>query len=95
MFYFLPIIQKELSEFTKAWNLRFVRQSASAHTGKSDLLFEVPSVIGYRKQGVAVQESDIGIATDILGINHYPMYKNKEMNQFYNRACVFRYNFLS
>ena len=70
---FLPIIQKELNKFTKIWNFRFVRQSASALAGKPDLLFEVPFVIGYRKQGVAVQESDIGIATDILGINHHPV----------------------
>ena len=58
--------------------------------GKLDLFFEVPSFIGYPKHSVAVQESDIGIATDLLGINHYPVYKNKEMNQFYNPACVFR-----
>ena len=89
LFCFLPIIQKELNEFTKTWNLRFVRQSLIVPAGKFDLLFEVPSFIGYPKQGVAVQESDIAIATDILGINHYPVYKNKEMNQFYNPACVF------
>ena len=70
---FLPIIQKELNKFTKTWNLRFVRQSASALAGKPDLLFEVPFVIGYRKQGVEIQESYIGIATNILGINHHPV----------------------
>ena len=90
LFCFLPIIQKELSEFTKSWNLRFVRQSLIVPAGKFDLLFEVPSLIGYPKKGAAVQESDIGIATDIMGINHYPVYKNKEMNQFCNPACVFR-----
>ena len=74
LFCFLPIIQKELDEFTKIWNLSFVRQSASAPAGKPDLLFEVLSTIGYCKQGVAV-------ATDILGINQYPGYKSKEMHQ--------------
>ena len=87
LFCFLPIIQKELDKFTKTWNLRFIRQSASAPAGKPDLLFEVPSVIGCRKQGVAVQESDIGIGTDILGINHHPVYKNKEMHRFVT-ACI-------
>ena len=86
---FLSIIQKELNKFTKTWNLRFIRQSASAPAGKHDLLFEVPSVIGCRKQGVAVQEPDIGIATDILGINHHPVYKNKEMHQFCNGVHMF------
>ena len=90
LFCVLPIIQKELSEFTKNWNLRFVRQSLIVPAGKFDLLFEVPSLIGYPKQGVAVQESDIDIATDIMGINHYPVYNNKEMKQFCNPACVFR-----
>ena len=74
LFCFLPIIQKELDEFTKIWNLSFVRQSASAPAGKPDLLFEVLSTIGYRKQSVAV-------ATNILGINDHPVYKNKEMHQ--------------
>ena len=74
-------MQKELNKFTNTWNLRFVRQSASAPAGKLDLLFEVPSVIGYRKQGVAFQESDMKIAPGILGINHHPVYKNKEMHQ--------------
>ena len=61
--------------------LAFSQQSASAPAGKPDLLFEVPSVIGYRKQGVAIQESDTDIATAILGIIHHPVYKNKEMHQ--------------
>ena len=61
--------------------MRFLRQSASALAGKPDLLFEIPSVIVYRKQGVAVEESDIDIATAILGINHHPMYKTKEVHQ--------------
>ena len=74
-------MQKELNKFKNTWNLRFVRQSASAPAGKPDLLFEVPSVIGYRKQGAAVQESDIKIAPGILGINHHPVCKNKEMHQ--------------
>ena len=74
----------------KNLELAFLRQSLIAPAGKFDLLFGVPAFNGYRKQGVAVQESDIGIATDILGINHYPVYKNREMNQFYNPACVFR-----
>ena len=87
---FLSIIQKELNEFTKTWNLRFKWQSASFPARKSDLFFEIPSVTGHRKKGVAVQKSDIGIATDILGINQYPVYKNKEIDQFYNHTGVFR-----
>ena len=65
---------KGTGRFTKIWNLSFVRQSASAPAGKPDLLFEVLSTIGYRKQSVAV-------ATNILGINDHPVYKNKEMHQ--------------
>ena len=62
---------KGTEQIYKNLDLRFVRQSASAPAGKPDLLFEVPFVIGYRKQGVAVQEYDIGIAIDILGISHH------------------------
>ena len=66
-------MQKELNKFTKTWNLRFARQSVSGPAEKPDLLFEVPFFMGHHKQGVAVQESDIGIATDILKTNYHPV----------------------
>ena len=74
LFCFLPIIEKELKEFTRKWKSSFERHSSGAPAGKPDLLFEVLSTIGYRKQSVAV-------ATNILGINDHPVYKNKEMHQ--------------
>ena len=74
LFCFLPIIEKELKEFTRKWKSSFERHSSGAPAGKPDLLFEVLSTIGYCKQGVAV-------ATDILGINQHPGYESKEMHQ--------------
>lgn len=63
LFSFLPIFQAELNKFMKTWNMRTVCQSASAPGGRPDLLFQVPSMMGYQKQGIEVQEQDLDIAT--------------------------------
>ena len=59
--------------------MRSVRQSASAPGGKPDLLFQVPSTIGYQQRGIKVQDRDIDMNT--LGFNHHPVYRNKEMHE--------------
>ena len=57
LFCFLPILQVELNLFLKTWNTRQVRQSAAAPGGKPDMLFHVPSSIGYTCQGIEVDSN--------------------------------------
>ena len=51
VYIFLPIIQRKLNEFSRTWNSRHVRQSASAPGGKPDILFAMPDRIGFTNQG--------------------------------------------
>ena len=81
LFCFLPIIQGELNDFARTWNLRQIRRSASAPGGKPDLLFHVPETVGYSKKGVPVKPRDICTATNQLGISRHPVYRNKEMHE--------------
>ena len=39
LFCFMPVIQAELNDFVRVWNLRNVRQSAAGPGGKPDILF--------------------------------------------------------
>lgn len=80
LFCFLPIIQRELNEFYKTWNLHNVRQSSCAPGGKPDILFGVPSVVGHRNHGIHVNDEDLDIVSEVLGIDQYPVYRNKDMH---------------
>ena len=76
---FLPIIQREFNEFSRTWNSRHVRQSASAPGGKPDILFSIPESVGFCKQGVEVERTDIAIAEHTIGIDTWPIWKNKDL----------------
>ena len=79
IYIFLPIIQRELNEFSCIWNTRHVRQSASTPGGKPDILFTMPETVGFNKQGFKVDDSDVNIAEQVIGITHCPVWKNKDL----------------
>ena len=54
LFCFLPIIQAELNEVVQTWNLRCVRQSATAPGGKPNVLFHVSETVGFEIKGISV-----------------------------------------
>ena len=81
LFCFLPIIQNELNEFGRTWNTRNVRQSESAPGGKPDILFNVPETSGYINQGIHIKFDDVDIAEAIIGIDHYPVWKSKDLHE--------------
>lgn len=81
MYVFLPLLQKELSEFSLIWNQRHVRQSASAPGGKPNVLFVAPECIGYEDQGIRVSDEDINITKETVGIRRIPTWKNYELHE--------------
>ncbi len=81
LFCFLPIIQKELNEFSRTWNLHNVRQSSSAPGGKPDILFTVPSIAGCVNCGIPVNDADLDVVSGVLGIDRYPVYKDQDMHE--------------
>ena len=89
LFCFLPIIQRELSEFATSWNLRHVRKSTSVPGGKPDLLFAMPETIGYQQCGIPVSETDLEIARNTLGIQNHPIYKDKDLFELLFATSIF------
>ena len=81
LFCFMPVIQAELNEWLRCWNTRRVRQSASAPGGIPELLFNIPSIVGFKEQGVVVNDIDIQAARTILGIEHAPMTKDQDLQE--------------
>ena len=81
MFSFMPVIQKELNEFARTWNTRYVRQSAAAPGGKPDVLFSVPDTVGFQNQGKLVSDEEIEIAERIIGIHHQPVTKDENLHE--------------
>ena len=71
LFCFMPVLQAELNEWLRLWNTRRVRKSANAPGGIPEVLFNVPTVAGFRDRGVIVDDADIESARSVLGI-HYP-----------------------
>ena len=87
LFCFLPIIQAELNEVVQTWNLRHVRQSASAPGGKPDVLFHVPETIGFEAKRISVSDSDLNIVNHVLGMQHHLVYQNIDLHNLLN-CCV-------
>ena len=80
LFCFMPVIQRELNDMLSTWNRRPVRQSNVGPGGKPDILFHIPSTVGYSFQGTPVELQDIDVASDLIGIPHQPFFKNKELH---------------
>lgn len=55
-------------------------QSSSAPGGRPDLLFHIPSASGYSNQGLLVDSTEISIAENVMGIDHHPVFKNKDLH---------------
>ena len=87
VYVFLPLLQCEFSEFARIWNCRHVRQSSSAPGGKPDLLYTIPTRIGFCEQGFCVDENDVNAAEQILGIQHCPVSKNDALHKLIECYC--------
>uniref|UniRef100_A0A7M5X0C0 Integrase core domain-containing protein n=1 Tax=Clytia hemisphaerica TaxID=252671 RepID=A0A7M5X0C0_9CNID len=87
LFVFLPILQNELNEFARVWNSRNVRQSASAPGGKPDILYVMPQEIGFENQGLVPSEDDLGVAADVIGLDHCPVSKNEDLYELLECYC--------
>lgn len=82
-FCFLPVIQSELNEFIKTWNLRHVRKSGCAPSGKPEMLFHFPHTKGFVPQGIFISNIEISMAKEILGFEMLPV----NISQDYHELC--------
>jgi hypothetical protein len=84
LFSFLPVVQSELNHMVETWNRRQVRQSAVGPAGKPDMLFYFPGSFGYDHQGIGVNTDDLVVAEDMLGIDSFPICRNKDLFELFD-----------
>ena len=64
-----------------------IRQSANTPGGRPDILFYVPSIAGFTYVRVNVDGEKIAIAQNLLGTEHCPVYRNRDLNDIFIRCC--------
>ena len=57
------------------------------------MLFNVPAIVGFPKNGINVSERDIQIADETLGVAQYPTYFDKDIHEL--TICYTRINKLT
>ena len=83
LFCFLPIIQLELNDVVKTWNMRQVRQSSSSPGGKPGILYHLSETVGCSKMGLTVSEKYLTIAVDIVGLDYHALHRNKTAHELH------------
>ena len=73
----------------QTWNARNVKQSPSAPGGKPEILFNLPETIGSSKQGSHIDADTIRIAEETIGIDHHPVWTNKDLHELLK--CYFTF----
>ena len=78
----MPIIQAQLNDFVRIWNIREIRKSSAPLGGVPEILFNAPSTVGFDKKGYSVDDLDLRAAQDI-GIDQHPVCKNDEIHELF------------
>ena len=83
LFSFIPVTQAHLNDFVRIWNIRKIRKSSTSPGGVPEILFNAPSTVGFDKKGYSVDDLDLRVAQDIIGIDQHPICKNDEMHELF------------
>ena len=55
----MPVIQAQLNDFVRIWNIRKIKKSSTSPGGVSEILFNAPSTVGLDKKVYSVVDLDI------------------------------------
>ena len=83
IFSFMLVTQAQLNDFARIWNIREIRKSLTSPGGVPEILFNAPSTVGFDKKGYSVDDLDLRVAQDIIGIDQHPICKNDEMHELF------------
>ena len=59
-----------MNDFVRIWNIREIRKSSTSLGGVTEKLFNAPSTVGFNKKGYFVDDLDLSVAQDIIGIDN-------------------------
>ena len=60
-----------------------IRKSSTSPGGIQEILFNATSTIGFDKKGYSVDDLDLRVTQDIIGIDQDPICKNDEMHELF------------
>ena len=83
IFSFMSVIQAQLNDFVRIWNIWEISKSSTSPGGVPEILFNAPSTVGFDKKGYSVDDLDLRVAQDIIGIDQHPICKNDEMHELF------------
>ena len=59
IFNFKPVIQAQLNDFVRIWNIREIRRFSTSPSGVPEILFNAPSTIGFGKKGYSLHDLEL------------------------------------
>ena len=68
IFSFMLVIQAELNDFVRIWNIRKIRKSSTSPGGVPEILFNAPSTVRFGKKGYSVDDIDLRVAQGIIAL---------------------------
>ena len=77
----MSVIQAQLNDFVRIWNMRKIRKSSTSPGGVPEILFNALSTVRFDKKGYYVDDIDLRVAQDIIGIDQHPLCKNDQIHE--------------
>ena len=77
----MSVIQAQLNDFVRIWNMRKIRKSSTSPGGVPEILFNALSTVRFDKKGYSVDDIDLRVAQDIIGIDQHPLCKNDQIHE--------------
>ena len=77
----MPVIQAQLNDFVRIWNIRKIRKSSTSPGGVPEILFNAPSAVRFDKKGCSVDDLELRVAQGIIGIDQHPFCKNDQIHE--------------
>ena len=77
----MSVIQAQLNDFVRIWNIRKIRKSSTSPGGVPEILFNALSTVRFDKKGYSVDDIDLRVAQDIIGIDQHPLCKNDQIHE--------------
>ena len=77
----MSVIQAQLNDFVRIWNIRKIRKSSTSPGSVPEILFNALSTVRFDKKGYSVDDIDLRVAQDIIGIDQHPLCKNDQIHE--------------
>ena len=81
IFSFMPVIQAQLNDFVRIWNIRKIRKSSTSPGGVPEILFNARSTFRFDQKGYSADDLNLRVAQGITGIDEHPFCMNDQIHE--------------